>query len=185
MCEVVPRVSRYALAGGIDVDGLAHLRARNMEMAILVDLAALGRSAVPDSHKRARTTQLRSHHDAIRSRRRCVDAGTLYREDQTHCLTGTCLWHGFSRTRRAWVSMRTGGGHVALSARSPRRPRTALLGSMGLGTSSFWASAPDESLQVLDDIAPAAQFGVDTSLAACTLLVLCSRPKLRSAAEQC
>lgn len=87
MTDAVPRLSRYVRAGGIDVDWLADTYARSMEVAILADLVARERSAVPDSHKSARTIQMRRHHDAMRFWRRCVDAGTLYCEDFTPCLT--------------------------------------------------------------------------------------------------
>lgn len=86
LCDAVPRLARTALRDEIDVAGLARLYAKNMDTAILADLASLERSPVPDPHKRARMTQLRKHHDAILAGRRW---GTLYREDQAPCLTHT------------------------------------------------------------------------------------------------
>lgn len=87
MCDVLPRVARHVDGDTIDVKGLADFYRRNMESAILADIASLPRSKLRDIHKRGRATQLRKHHDAIRAQGRRINASALYYEDNSPCIS--------------------------------------------------------------------------------------------------
>lgn len=50
ICEVVPHIERYVAQEAIDVDGQASFSRRNMDTAVLADLASVEQSRMPDTH---------------------------------------------------------------------------------------------------------------------------------------
>lgn len=151
-----------------------------MEAAVLAELAAIEKLDMPETHKRARTTRMRRHHDTIRATNRQIEAGRLYTDDETPCRSraevGRALEEYWSPVFEARASDADAASRflpyaVDLGLDPGRRwPRGGLRevvasasdsspGLDGIGD-SFWESDPEVALSVIDDLAELTQDGV-------------------------
>lgn len=146
---------KFMHAGTADIAGLTSFYRDHMEEAILHDPAVVEKMPLPEGQKRARTTQLRRHHAAIRACRRRVHVGTLYDDTGALCTTSeavgaalTPFWAPvfqqlpfdneaadcFCRTRRIQAFPLHGDGLVGSCATSRAPPSTPRLGSTAWDT---------------------------------------------------
>lgn len=174
----IPRLA--TLIDALDYDGILRYHRGQMEEQLLLDMAALERSAAPEQHKTPHRTQLTRQHAAVRAQHRRVDATALYRSDGSLCHSADeigaelnrkwapvfCARHSDADAMRLFLpyvqqadlsdSWRWERGllrDVAAGAHD------STPGTDGLGY-SFWANAPTCVLDVLDDVAEAAQLSV-------------------------